>query len=81
MPCAREKETLTLRTQFRIQSPNKYRTIVAMDDVELAIHDAWQRVRPILLADEAELARRLARRRNAGLGRPPRACVYGGAGE
>ena len=44
-----------------------------MDDVELAIHDAWQRVRPILLADEAELARRLARRRNAGLGRPPRA--------
>src|SRR5690349_647415 len=53
--------------------PNKRRTILAMDDVELAIGKAWQRVRPMLLADADELAKRLGRRRRAGLRKPPRA--------
>src|SRR3954468_22722037 len=44
-----------------------------MTDLEQAILDAWQRVRPTLLADAAELARRLARRRTPTLLRPPRA--------
>src|SRR3954469_10282581 len=44
-----------------------------MDDVELAILDAWQRVKPRLLRDPSELARRLARRNRALLQRPPRA--------
>src|SRR4051812_10072963 len=44
-----------------------------MDDVELAILDAWRRGHPRLLRDPQELARRLARRGRAVLQRPPRA--------
>ena len=44
-----------------------------MDELEPAIRDAWQRVKPQLLADRDELARRLARRRTPTLARPPRA--------
>jgi transcriptional regulator with XRE-family HTH domain len=36
-----------------------------VDDVERAILAAWQRIKPQLLADPAELARRLARARNS----------------
>jgi hypothetical protein len=41
-------------------------------DVDVAIMNAWWRVKPLLLADPEELARRLARRKKAGLVRPPR---------
>jgi DNA-binding CsgD family transcriptional regulator len=44
-----------------------------MTDLEQAILGAWQRIRPTLLADAAELSRRLARRRTPTLLRPPRA--------
>src|SRR4051794_11274892 len=44
-----------------------------MDDVELAILNAWQAVKPRLLGDPGELARRLARRNSVSLQRPPRA--------
>src|SRR3954470_7240311 len=44
-----------------------------MDDLELALLEAWRRLSPRLLADPTELAKRLARRRSALLTRPPRA--------
>src|SRR5215212_5388341 len=46
------------------------------DQIERAIHHAWARVRPEILADPAELHRRLARRQLKSLTRPPRAwCI------
>jgi hypothetical protein len=45
-----------------------------MDDIELAILDAWRRLAPQLARDPAELRRRLDRRdRSRTLARPPRA--------
>src|SRR5437764_1455136 len=48
-----------------------------MDEIETAILDAWDRVRPVLELDEHELAKRLARRRCVGLRRVPRAWCLG----
>src|SRR4051812_43957176 len=54
--------------------PNKTHTIALMDDVELAIVNAWHAPTPTLARDPDELARRLARRdRIKLLGAPPRA--------
>lgn len=45
----------------------------AVDDLDRALLDAWNRVLPRLRADPGERLRRLARRRRATLRRPPRA--------
>jgi len=53
-----------------------------MDDLEQALIDAWERVRPQLLDDPDELHARLARRRLKVLRRPPRAwCLSVRAGD
>src|SRR5437870_3876794 len=44
-----------------------------MDDISLAIHTAWEKLRPILERDPLELAKRLSRRRAKTLMRPQRA--------
>src|SRR5437867_3468914 len=44
-----------------------------MTDLDEAILNAWQKLRPRILSDPHELARRLSRRRNSLLSRPPRA--------
>jgi hypothetical protein len=44
-----------------------------MGDIDRAILAAWERVKPVLLKDPEELARRLARRRKPLLLRPARA--------
>jgi hypothetical protein len=44
-----------------------------MTDLQASILAAWQRIKPALLADPTDLARRLARRRTPTLLRPPRA--------
>src|SRR5207244_2114025 len=41
-----------------------------VEQIERAILDAWKRIRPTLVEDQEELARRLARRRTATLARP-----------
>src|SRR5688572_26343144 len=43
-----------------------------MDDIELAIQDAWTRVRDDVLADREELRRRVIRMQRPGVGRPIR---------
>src|SRR6202008_4833151 len=53
--------------------PNKYRTIVAVNDLDTAILTAWYAIFPRLKSEPTELARRLARRRSTLLSRPPRA--------
>lgn len=44
-----------------------------MDEIELLLRQAWRRVKPKLLNNPDELARRLARRRSAGIADPVRA--------
>src|SRR5262245_6442993 len=44
-----------------------------MADIEDLILNAWSRMKPRLLEDPAEFARRLARRNGRSLSRPPRA--------
>ena len=44
-----------------------------MDELERAIVETWKRIGPSVLADPAELAKRLARRRTQLLSQPPRA--------
>jgi len=44
-----------------------------MDDLDLAVIDAWNRLSPTILDNPAELQRRLARRRSATMRSPPRA--------
>src|SRR5689334_13156831 len=44
-----------------------------MDDVELFIRRAWEKLRPVLEREPEEMRRRLARRQSATLRRPPRA--------
>ncbi len=48
-----------------------------MADIDVAVMEAWWRVKPVLLSDPEELARRLARRRTALIMRPPRAYCLG----
>ncbi len=43
-----------------------------MDEIQTAIEEAWARVRPKLLKDPAELRRRIRRRTETYLARPPR---------
>jgi transposase-like protein len=53
-----------------------------VDDVEIAILAAWKRIKPGLLADRAELARRLGRSRSKTLRKWPRAwCLAIRAGD
>src|SRR5215213_2501750 len=53
-----------------------------MHDLASVLWEAWQRVRPRLLADREELRRRLARRKTMALRRPPRAwCLALRAGD
>src|SRR5687768_16324033 len=50
---------------------------MGMKDLERALTDAWFKLKPTLLKDPQELARRLARRRTPLLQRPPRAWCLG----
>src|SRR5258705_599728 len=46
---------------------------MGMNDVDRLILEAWEKLRPKIMADRNQLARRRARRRGALLTRPPRA--------